>query len=202
MKKPAVIIMLFLLLVPVSLGYVYLKPEDIRFRAGGPQRYNPYFYDPRVQTFKQDVWVYLTPPKPPVSASGQPATYPRGTARVQSTRSPYLPNAYVTIKVKDLRPSEYDNTYYQAWLLDSDTGYSLNLGLFDTIGGGVGSMSFMSTNYLDPYDFVVITREPRDDKDLRPSTDVVLMGKIVWQKYYVPSLLGEKEQMGYSYERQ
>ncbi|MEM4247300.1 MAG: anti-sigma factor [Candidatus Woesearchaeota archaeon] len=202
MKKAIVIAMLFLLVIPLSLGYVYLKPEDIRFRTGGVERFNPYFYDPRVQTFKQDVWVYLTPPEPPIFATGQPAIYPRATARVQSVRSPYLPNAYVTIKTKDLRPSEYDNTYYQAWLLDTDTGYSLNLGLFDTVGGGVGTLDFRSKHYLDPYDFVVITREPRDDKDPKPSTDVVLMGRIVWQKYYVPSLLGEKEQTGYSYERQ
>jgi hypothetical protein len=204
MRKLFALCLLFLMVMPVVLGYIYMKPEDIKFREGGPQRYNEYFYDPRVQTFRIDTWVYLTPPNPPIYATGQPAIYPRGTVRLQSRRSPYIPFGAVTLNVKDLRPSEMDNTYYQAWLYDSVSGQYLNLGLFETIGGGVGEIEMpQMTNYFDPYEMVVVTREPRDDKDPRPSTDVVLMGKIMKQSYFVPSpILGEKQQTGYSYERQ
>ncbi len=203
MKKLAALGLAFLLLAPLVIGYVYIKPEDIKFREGGVQRFNEYFYDPRVQTFKQDTWVYLEPPEPPVFATGQPQYYPRGTARVQSQRSPYIPHGNILLKVKDLRPSDYDNSYYQAWLLDAESGYYLNLGVFDTIGGGVASMQFNMQKYFDPFDFVVVTREPRDDEDPRPSDDVVLIGNFVKKDYYVPSpILGEKQMAGYSYERQ
>lgn len=203
MRKLAALGIAFLLLAPFVIGYVYLKPEDIKFREGGPQRLNEYFYDPRVQTFKQDIWVYLAPPEPPIFATGQPPFYPRGTARLQSMRSPYYPAGTIYLKVKDLRPSDYDSTYYQVWLLDSESGYYLNLGMFDTIGGGVGAMELSVQNYFDAYDFVVITREPRNDQDPRPSQDVALIGKITKQQYYVPSpILGEKQLMGYTYERQ
>ncbi len=203
MRKLVALGIAFLLLAPFVIGYVYVKPEDIRFREGGVQRLNEYFYDPRVQTFKQDIWVYLEPPEPPIFATGQPPYFPRGTARVQGERSPYYPTGSILLKVKELRPSDYDNTVYQAWLQDTESGYSLSLGIFDTIGGGAGSLVFHMQKYFDPFDFVVVTREPRDDKDPRPSDDVVLIGKITKQEYYVPSpILGEKQMAGYSYERQ
>jgi hypothetical protein len=202
-RKLAALGIAFLLLAPFVIGYVYLKPEDIKFREGGVQRLNEYFYDPRVQTFRQDSWVYLEPPQAPIFATGQPPYYPRGTVRVQSQRSPYYPASSIHLKVKDLRPSDYDNTYYQAWMYDPESGYHLSLGIFDTIGGGVGALEFTSQHYFDAYDFVVITREPRNDQDPSPSNDVALIGKFVKQQYYVPSpILGEKQQTGYSYERQ
>jgi hypothetical protein len=191
-----------LLIAPVVFSEVYMKPEDIKFREGGVQRFNPYFYDPRVQTFKQNVWVYLEAPQPPIWATGQPAIYPRATARLQSIKSPYQPSGSVMLQTKDLRPSSFDNTWYQLWLYDVESDYYLNLGLFDAIEGGVGTLEFTSNHYFDPYDMVVVTREKRDDNDPRPSTDIVLLGKIVWQSYYVPPLLKEKAEMGYSYERQ
>ncbi len=202
MRRLSVFGILFLLVIPVVLGYVYIKPDDIKFRSGGVERFNPYFYDPRVQTFKLDTWVYLVAPEPPIFATGQPAIYPRGTARVQSTRSPYYPKGSVKVKVKDLRPTDNDNSLYQAWLLHSESGQYLNLGLFEALGGGVGELEFESTHYYDPYDFVVITREPRGDTDPNPSSDVVLIGSIVKQDYYVPSELVTKQMYGYTYERQ
>ena len=202
MRRLAVLGIVLLLVVPVVFGYVYLKPEDIKFREGGPERYNPYFYDPRVQTFKIDTWVYLVPPEPPIFATGQPAIYQRGTARIESMRSPYYPRGSVHLKVKDLRPTDNDNSYYQAWLLDSDSGQYLNLGLFEAIGGGVGELEFESTHYYDPYDMVVVTREPKGDTDPSPSSDVALIGSIVKQGYYVPPELATKKMYGYTYERQ
>jgi hypothetical protein len=203
MKKLLMLGLLFLLVMPVVFGYVYIKPADIKFRAGGPQRYNEYFYDPRVQTFRIDTWVYLVPPQPPIFATGQPPFYQRGTVKVKSTRSPYQPVGSIMLQVKDLRASEMDNTYYQAWLFDSESGQYLNLGLFDTGQGGVGTLETNLLTYFDPYDFVIVTREPRSDEDPRPSNDQVLIGKITKQNYFVPDpILGEKQMMGYSYQRQ
>jgi hypothetical protein len=200
--KFAPLLLAALLIAPVVFSEVYMKPEDIRFRAGGVERLNPYAYDPRVQTFKQNVWVYLEPPQPPIWATGQPAIYPRATLRLQSIKSPYMPSGSAMLQTKDLRPSSFDNTWYQLWLYDTESDYYLNLGLFDAMEGGVGTLEFQSNHYFDPYDMVVITREKRDDNDPRPSTDIALLGRIVWQEYYVPAVLKQKEEMGYNYERQ
>jgi hypothetical protein len=204
MKKLLTLGLVLLLIMPVVLGYVYLKPEDIKFRAGGVQRLNEYFYDARVRNqITVDQWVYLTPPEPPIFATGQPPFYPRGTAQVTSVRSAYQPKGSVTIKVKDLRPSSYDNTYYQAWLYDSRSGGYLNLGMFEAIMGGVGELEIDMTNYFDAYDMVMITREPRDDSDPRPTDDIVLLGKIMKNQYYEPMpVLGAKAQYGWSYYSQ
>ncbi len=198
MKKLMTLALLFLLTIPAAIAA--LKPEDIKFREGGPQRYNEYFYDPRVQDKKFDVNVHLTPVEAPVFARGYPHYYPRGTAWVQSVRSQYNSHGAVTVSVKDLRPSYYDNTHYQAWLYDADSGYTLNLGKFEAVGGGVAEMKFRGSYYFDAYDYVLITREPRDDTDPRPSNDEVLIGKILFRKLYEPlPLLGERAQYGYSY---
>lgn len=189
-----------LLAIPASLAL--LAPEDMRFRSGGPQRYNEYFYDPRVQRQEFDTIIYLTPPEPPIFARGYPAYYQRGTARIKSVRNPYKPSGQVLISTKDLRPSYNDNTWYQGWLYDADSGAFLNLGVFEAIGGGVGEIDYWGFQYLDAYDYVVVTREPRDDTDPRPSDDQVLIGKITHQPYtaYLPTpMLGEKAQYGRTY---
>lgn len=202
MKKLFLLAMVFLLIVPSALAY--LQAEDIKFRAGGPQRYNDYFYDPRVQTDKFDTMIHMTPPEPPIWARGYPSYYPRGTARIQSVRSPYKSSSSVHIQTKDLRPSWQDTTLYQGWLFNSRSGAYLNLGQFEAIGGGVGQLIFQGSQYLNPYDYVIITREPRSDADPRPSTDVVLNGKVTLgaYQYYAPvPLLSKWGQYGYTYNQ-
>jgi len=200
MNKFVALALLALLVAPSVLAAVYVKPEDIKFRAGGVHRFNEYFYDPRVQDKKFDVRVYLTPPNPPVFARGYPPFYPRGSAWIQSVRTQYKPHGAVTVSVKELRPSYNDNTVYQAWLYDADSGYALSLGQFETIGGGVADLKFRGSFYFDAYDYVLVTREPNDDIDPRPSDDEVLIGKISFRALYEPMpLLGERAQYGYSY---
>lgn len=200
MNKLVAIALAVTLILPTVAALVYVKPEDIRFRPGGVQRFNEYFYDPRIQYKKLVTTVYLTPPQPPVFARGYPPFYPRGTARLQSVRSAYKPTGEVLIDVKDLRPSYQDNSYYQAWLYDAESGYALNLGQFETYGGGVGSMEYNGNHYFDAYDYVLITREPKDDIDPRPSNDEVLIGKIQQRQYYEPTpLLGARASYGYTY---
>ena len=200
MHKLASLLLIALLVAPAVLGAVYVKPEDIRFREGGVQRFNEYAYDPRIQYKKTDIWVYLTPPQPPIFARGYPPFYPRGTARVTSVRSALEPVMKVDLNVKELRPSWEDNTYYQAWLYDVETGSSFNLGLFEAYGGGVASLEYWSAHYVDAYDYILVTREPRYDIDPRPSNDEVLIGKLVQRQFFEPlPLLGEREQYGYTY---
>jgi hypothetical protein len=200
MNKLVALALAMLLVVPSVLGAIYVKPEDIRFREGGVHRFNEYLYDPRVQDKTLDQFVYLTPPKPPVFARGYPHYYPRGTAKVQSLRSQYKPIGHVVLQVKDLRPSIYDNSVYQAWLYDADSGYLLNLGQFLVEEGNNARVHYSSTHYFDAYDFVLVTREPYNDPDPRPSNDEVLIGRIAQKKLYEPEpLLGERASYGYSY---
>lgn len=212
MNKLIALGLVLLFILPLALGYVYVKPgnnvsnmnfitpNDIKFRAGGVQRFNEYFYDARVQNRELKVSVALTPVNPPIFATGQPAFYPRGMAMLTSLRSAYYPRGHMTLSVKDLRESGTDNTYYQAWLVNSKSGYPFNLGRFDTVGGGVGTLEYWGTNYWDAYDTMIITREPRDDTDPRPSKDVVLMGMIKQNTYQEPMPpLGERASYGWSY---
>ncbi len=200
MRKLPCLLLLALLAVPMVLSEVYVKPDDIRFRAGGVQRFNEYFYDPRVQSIKDERTVYLTPVTPPVFARGYPAYYPRGTVKITSTRSQYKPIARIVVQVKDLRPSWYDRTVYEAWLYDSETGHTLGLGKFLVEEGNNARFHYTSQHYLDAYDFVLITREKEDDMDPRPSNEEVLIGKLTQKEYYEPKpLLGERAQYGYSY---
>lgn len=200
MKKIMLFSMVFLLVMPLVISEVYMKPDDIKFREGGVSRFNEYSYDPRIQYKKLETWVYLTPPEPPVFAKGFPPYYPKGTAKLLSVRSAYEPSGQAIISVKDLRPSGQDHTYYQAWLYDADSGYHLNLGLFEAFPGGIGSIEYFGAQYFDEYDFVMITREPRFDMDPRPSGDIALVGKIQQKQYYEPlPLLGARESYGYTY---
>lgn len=200
LNKLVMLTLVLMLSLPAVFGAVYLKPDDIEFREGGPQRYNEYFYDPRVQDRNSAAIVHLTPIQPPTFARGYPPFYPRGTAVVKSTYSPYNPRGSVMVSVKDLRPSYNDNSFYQGWLYDADYGYLLNLGKFETLDGGAGELDFRGSYYFDAYDFVLITREPRDDTDPRPSDKEVLIGMLQYRKLYEPKpLLGERASYGYSY---
>ncbi len=199
MNKLVALGLLLLLVIPVVMGAIYTPPTN-QVRERGVHRFNEYAYDPRIQYKKLDVWVHLTPLQHPTFARGYPPFFARGTARVQSVRSAYKPTGEVDINVKDLRPSGRDNTYYQAWLYDSDSGYTLNVGQFETMEGGVGSHQYRGSHYFDAYDFVLITREKRGDLDPRPSNDEVLIGKIEHKAFYEPKpLLGERASYGYTY---
>jgi hypothetical protein len=201
MRKLFTLLLALLLVVPI-VSPAYLQPEDIKFRAGGPQRYNEYFYDPRVQTQKYDVTVHMTPQEAPIFARGYPAYYPRGTARVQTVRSPYKSSSSVHIQTKDLRPSWQDSTFYQGWLYNSKSGATLNMGQFEAINGGVGELIYSGTADLFPYDTVFISREPRPDADPRPSDDIVLNGQIDYgaYQYYAPTpILSKYGQYGRTY---
>lgn len=103
-------------------------------------------------------------------------TVEEGSFSVESSASRYknrMSGSITTLNIEYLKT--YDEIY-EAWLVDLDTGYQLSLGLFTVDQDGGARFSFASDNYVNPYDMVVITKEPYPDDDPRPSGDVVLLG--------------------------
>jgi hypothetical protein len=198
MRKVIFLFFALLLVIPaVSAGII---SDEYKTRSEGVARLNDYAFDPRIVYKKLDVWVYLTPPQPPTFARGYPPYYPRGAAKVQSVRSAYKPTGEVLLAAKDLRPSWQDNTYYQAWLYDLSTGAYLNLGQFEANQGGYGDLRYTGQHYFDAYDYLIVTREKRNDPDPRPSNDEVLQGMIVQKQFYEPKpVLGSRSIYGYTY---
>ncbi|MEM4263340.1 MAG: hypothetical protein QW666_00395 [Candidatus Woesearchaeota archaeon] len=162
----------------------------------GPQRISN--YDTRVQEYKVSTTVEL---KPPVEkgydyfAKYLPF-YPRGSARLDSRRNRYYPRSHVVLSTKDIEPSYKKNNVYEAWLYDADTGYRLSLGIFKAAMGGVGLLEYRGNNYLDPYDFVVVTAEPYPDPDPLPG-EVVLIGPIMKQREYYRPFTYQQQLYGY-----
>jgi hypothetical protein len=171
-----------------------MTPKDIEKQYGGVERISN--YDPRVRYKKLDVNVNLRPMEPVVFARGFPPYFPRGNARVESVRSAFIPTGNVIIKVKDLQPSWIGNTYYQAWLYDKESGYTLNLGIFEALSGGVGILQYRAAHYFDHYDEVWISQEPAYDLDPTPNK-IVLRGIISQNNYHEPDPAGRKAQYGY-----
>jgi len=163
----------------------------------GPQRITN--YDVRVQEYSID---YMSSMLPIEGADNETffkkyyPFYPRGSARIESRRSRYYPRAVVKISTKDLEPSYKRNSVYEAWLYDADTGYRLSLGIFKAAMGGVGVLDYKSNNYLDQYDYVVITEEPYPDPDPLPG-EIVLIGPIQKTREYVRPFTTAQQDYGY-----
>lgn len=157
---------------PYEGSSIYTDPT-----RAGPHRITN--LDVRVQAPKKiRCTVYLTPPggHKPYERGFAPYA-PRATARIYSSMSRSNAVGEVIISTKDLAPSYKDNTVYEAWLFDAHSGYRTSLGVFEAIFGGVGALNYRITNYLEGYDYVIITKEPFPDPDPTPG-EVVLIGEI------------------------
>lgn len=142
--------------------------------------------------------IYLAPPGGHENYErGYPPYAPRGTARIYSSEARSNAIGEVLISTKDIEPSYNDNTVYEAWLYDKDTGYRTSMGQFKTVFGGVGSLQYKVATYLDGYDYIIITKEPKLDLDPRPSQDVVLLGPITSPAQYSRPFTYTQEQYGY-----
>lgn len=128
---------------------------------------------------------------------GFPPYAPRGTARVYSSQSRAYASGEVSISTKDIAPSDRDNTVYEAWLFDSKTGYRTSMGVFKAIFGGVGVLTYRVQTYLDGYDYIIITKEPANDQDPRPSDEIVLLGPITVPSQYTRPFTYTQSQYGY-----
>jgi len=68
---------------------------------------------------------------------------------------------------------------YEAWLVDTHSGYKLSIGLFETDKNNQGTLAFKTRAYFTEYDKVVITKESFPDPDPSPSSTIVLSGDII-----------------------
>ena len=170
-------------------------------------------FDPRIQSFYS--WNDVVSLEPPgaatVSVDGYNAhRQPRGSAYISTTRAYNPPTATgsISIKVKELDISQNYDTFFEAWLVDDETGYWLSLGLFNTDHFGNGILNtFLPERQrlyhnLDAYDAVIVTREPYPDVDPRPTDDVVLYGRIEKREFLesLPTVQQKLEGMKTSYK--
>lgn len=136
----------------------------------------PHKYDSRfLHRLAIDSTVYLEPVNPDAdydigyARGGMSPYFPRGVAQINSgrTRDPY---GNIKITVKELPPIDRKWALYEAWLLDTDTGYYLSLGTSSSSYGTLGRATWHHTMRASwyEYDKVVITEEPVDDEDLNP----------------------------------
>ena len=177
---------------PYAGSSIYTDPN-----RAGPERYT--HYDVRVQpAHRIRTTVYLEPPggtRPLVH--GFPHFAPRGTARIYSSQARANPVGEVLLTTKEIAPTERASNVYEAWLFDADTGYRSSMGLFRTPQGGFGSLNYRVNDYLDGYDFVLVTKEPFPDPDPQPG-EVVLIGKISTEAQYVRPFTEYEAEYGFT----
>lgn len=192
-----------MLLMPIAVillvGFVFAGAENIFssstpaiFSENSPSlqqpvKYGQYrytHYDPRViNYYRLDVHLALNPIEEPMFERGMHPFYPRGTARVKSSRSSLMPTGQVHIIVKDIGSSDRTGLAYEGWLFDEQSGYALSLGVFRTVGFGNGGLDWISSQYIDDFDYVFVTEEPYPDYDPLPGP-VILQGRIPKQDYF------------------
>jgi hypothetical protein len=185
MKKFVIVLAVLLAtLSVVAIHQDYRSPFSWEYRRYGVERVGVErvtHYDPRVNFARIDSVVYLSPPGVDdfvgVGRGGYAPFYPRGTAKIRSSTWYGYPRAQVTVTTKDLEPSDRISAQYEAWLVDSDTGYRLSLGTFTTTFGGIGELWYKADTYFDPYEWFELTVEPYDDLDVSPGP-VALLGRI------------------------
>ena len=171
---------------------IYTDPN-----RAGPQRFT--HLDERVQpAHRIQTTVYLEPPggtRPLVH--GFPHFAPRGVARIYSSQARANPAGEVLLTTKDIEPTYKMDSVYEGWLFDADTGYRASLGVFRVPFGGYGTLNYHITDYLDGYDFVLVTKEPFPDPDPQPG-EVVLVGEISSQAQYVRPFTDYQRDFGYT----
>jgi len=215
MKKISILIALLVMSVSVFAGHEfnperrtfvttgeYKSPFNIQNRiyqnilgvpkaTAGVERVT--HYDPRATRRGGyayiDRFIYLSPVNElryeGVGRGGYAPYYARGTIKLRSTTWEGLPSARAKVTTKDVPASERVRAYYQAWLVDDDSGYSLLLGSFTATLGGVGELVYHSATYFDAYDRVEITLKAYEDRTIGPGP-VVLTGKISPTTIYYP----------------
>lgn len=167
-----------------------------------PVKYGQYrytHYDPRViNYYRLNVHTTLEPVEDALFERGMHPFFPKAGAKIISARSPLLPKGQVQLTVKDLRASANSGMAYEVWLFDENSGYALSLGVFRTTGLGNGRFEWSADQYIDEYDYVLVTEEPYPDYDPRPGL-VVLQGRIPKPNYfYEREFASVKKSYGYT----
>jgi hypothetical protein len=81
----------------------------------------------------------------------------------------------VNLRLESLKANEVDKLYvYQAWLVDSETGYRMSIGSTVRKNNGTGDMGFTQyMSYPKIFDKLEVTKELVFDLDPAPSGDIV-----------------------------
>ncbi|MBW2986026.1 hypothetical protein KY333_01515 [Candidatus Woesearchaeota archaeon] len=177
---------------PFGGSSIYTDPD-----RAGPHRFT--HYDQRVQPPREiKKTVFLEPPggQEPL-VRGFPAFAPRGNALIYSSTARAYALGQVVLKTKDIEASSKDNTYYEGWLFDADTGYRTSLGVFQATTFGNGLLQYNIDDYLDGYDYILVTKEPKPDLDPSPSQEVVLIGEIQAPVSYYKPFTSTQTDYGY-----
>lgn len=131
-----------------------------------------------------DRYVDLLPWYPADQSLESLPVYPHGSARVISLGGPLGaadlnkpgPRTQLFITLKNLPPVP-DNMIYEAWFFDAETEYPLSVGLMKNGIELTSSLFFEFRRQIEPFDAVVITREPYPDTNPMPN-EIVLWGDI------------------------
>lgn len=153
------------------------------FRADGRNPGRVSNVDPGMRGFSLvDAAINLKPVEDSVVIQNSRAVPISGIARLISSRderphasSIYAPIGRVYIRTFGLPVLE--NEVYEAWLVDEDSGYSLNLGVIDNSISSIGDLNFQIQRKLHLFDVIMVTVEPLLDTDPRPG-EPVLIGEI------------------------
>ena len=169
-----------------------------------PVKYGQYrytHYDPRViNWYKLDVYTSLEPVEPALFQRGMHSFFPKGGARIISSRSSLTPTSKVQLSVKELGGTDRTGIAFEVWLFDEQSGYALSLGSFKTVGFGNAVFEWSTDQYIDEYDYILITEESYPDFDPMPGK-VVLQGRIPKPDYYYDREFGVTKTMyGYATE--
>lgn len=201
MKKFVFVAVLLMLCVSVMADIFYTSDMEApinRDTLQGVERITN--YDPRIN----DDWVsmtayfqpYVLQRQPGVGRGGYNPVYERGTARIKSypvsgAASTYMRSS-ITLKTKDLIPSERIDSYYEVYFVDFDTNYTLSVGAFWAGLGGVAELITKNpiNEDLRPYDAIVITAKPYFAlDDPRPGPVVLIAPMYKYRDYYGGPLL-------------
>ncbi len=141
-------------------------------------------WDPKVRGYPRlDKSVSLLPYDPVEQSFAQTPVLAQGTARLLSIGDVYgsgmdkpFPQTQIQIVLQNLPPAD-DNEIYEAWLLDDQSGYALNLGIMKSAAKTTAELLFTIPRQVYMFEHVIITKEPFPDEDPRPG-EIILAGNI------------------------
>ncbi len=163
-------------------GVFNLDTNAFRPQGRNPGRISN--WDPRMRGYNTvDVSVNLLPFYPVEQVISPLETYMRGTARIVGRGDFYgaglnnpFPRTQVFIEAINLPPIE-PNQAYEAWLVDEDSGYAMNLGVLEVVTELTVGLVYENRFFANYFESVMITKEAFPDSDPSPG-EIVLLGEL------------------------
>ena len=159
-----------------------LDTNDYSPRGRDPSKISN--WDPGVLGYARvDRAVDLLAYNPTGIALGNKDTIGRGTARITSFGNQFggggnnpFPTTQILVQTRNMPPVG-QGEIYEVWLMDAETERSITLGLMKNGLGPTSQLVTVIPRLVDPFEYVLVTREPFPDQDPGPS-EIVLMGEI------------------------